>query len=168
MKRIEIVDGKKICTKCEKQLPLDSFYKRKKSPSGRQPLCKDCEHAEQRFYSKKRYLANPEKVRKSRRLWAAAHPDKIRKYHLRAYGLTEERYNAILLAQENSCGICGANNPGGRGTWHIDHDHDCCSKKASACGKCIRGLLCGNCNLALGLLQDKPEIITKALLWVQK
>jgi hypothetical protein len=30
------------------------------------------------------------------------------------------------------------------------------------CGKCIRGLLCVNCNLALGQLKDDPALLRKA------
>jgi hypothetical protein len=31
----------------------------------------------------------------------------------------------------------------------------------------IRGLLCGKCNRALGLLKDNPEIITQAIKWLK-
>ena len=37
---------------------------------------------------------------------------------------------------------------------HIDHDHSCCPEKGS-CGKCIRGLLCGNCNRLLGTYENR-------------
>lgn len=45
----------------------------------------------------------------------------------------------------SGCEICGSLE-----RMAIDHDHDCCPKAATSCGKCIRGALCGNCNNMLG------------------
>ena len=46
------------------------------------------------------------------------------------------------------------------GSYHVDHDHGCCppvGKKGSykTCGKCVRSLLCKNCNLALGFAKEE-------------
>jgi len=41
---------------------------------------------------------------------------------------------------------------------HVDHDHRHCPKNFG-CGECVRGVLCGTCNQALGLLRDKPDVI---------
>jgi len=38
---------------------------------------------------------------------------------------------------------------GTAGSAHIDHYHGCCNYNTS-CGKCLRGLLCRECNLGLG------------------
>lgn len=71
------------------------------------------------------------------------------------HGLTKKSFAELLEAQGGKCANpgCDAIEAGGRGEWHIDHDHSCCAKKWS-CGKCIRGLLCHNCNIGLGLLGD--------------
>lgn len=34
----------------------------------------------------------------------------------------------------------------------VDHDHRCCPGDTKSCGKCIRGLICRPCNLAIGML----------------
>lgn len=39
----------------------------------------------------------------------------------------------------------------------VDHDHKCCLGKTS-CGRCVRGLLCGNCNTILGRQRDDAEV----------
>lgn len=78
------------------------------------------------------------------------------KNRLKRYGLTLERYEQMLADQAGKCAVCGTDEPGGqRGTWHIDHDHGCCAGGYS-CGRCVRGLLCNNCNVAAGLLGDSP------------
>lgn len=53
----------------------------------------------------------------------------------------------MLVAQGGQCanGGCKATVPGGRGTWHVDHDH--------LTGK-VRALLCNACNTALALQGD--------------
>jgi hypothetical protein len=43
----------------------------------------------------------------------------------------------------------------------IDHDHKCCPGKVS-CGKCVRGLLCHECNQFIGRrMRDNPDTIRR-------
>ena len=77
-----------------------------------------------------------------------------------SYGITLEQYNAMAAKQGGGCAVCGQ-SPRGTGLnqkrLHVDHDHSCCSGKKKTCGRCLRGLLCSNCNIAMGLLNDDPE-----------
>lgn len=68
---------------------------------------------------------------------------------IRRHGLTQQDWDGRLAAQGGRCAICGTGKPGGRGTFHIDHDHECCPSLPS-CGRCVRGLLCHGCNTRLG------------------
>ena len=70
------------------------------------------------------------------------------------YNMDSPEYERILLSQNYSCAICGKHLSEGGRNFCIDHDH--------VTGK-NRGLLCTNCNVALGLLKDDPQIISKAL-----
>jgi hypothetical protein len=69
------------------------------------------------------------------------------------YGITYDDYESILLKQGGGCAICGTLEAGGRGKFHIDHDHSCCPTEKT-CGKCVRGVLCAHCNTKLGMLES--------------
>lgn len=78
----------------------------------------------------------------------------------RIYKIDESQYNKIVKNQNNECAICckkfsweSKNNKP-----YIDHDHKT--------GK-IRGLLCRNCNAALGMFDDNLEIIDNAKFYLE-
>lgn len=80
---------------------------------------------------------------------------------LRRYGITESDYKKMLEKQKGCCAICGNkesaasyNSKNGPQRLSIDHCHET--------GK-VRGLLCFNCNRALGYFKDSTQIIQKAL-----
>lgn len=79
---------------------------------------------------------------------------------LAMYGLTQADFDALLDRQQNACAICTTAEPGTKG-WHIDHDHACCPGVGS-CGNCVRGLLCGKCNLLLGHADDSTVRLDQA------
>jgi hypothetical protein len=81
-------------------------------------------------------------------------------YKTRAnFNLSDEQIAALFA--EPKCWICGTRDPGQR-AFSIDHDHSCCANAGESCGQCVRGLLCGSCNRALGLLRDDPSILMAA------
>jgi hypothetical protein len=62
-------------------------------------------------------------------------------------------YEDKLKLQEGHCALCPATEGTGfHVRLHIDHEHSCCDRKVS-CGKCLRGLLCWECNHKLGNLE---------------
>ena len=100
--------------------------------------------------SKRWRAANPNYARD----WQRKQPiEKRRDRWLRTrYGITWDQYVALLEKQGGKCAVPTCTEPpGGRGnTYHVDHDHET--------GK-VRGLLCSNCNRALGLLRENPDRI---------
>ena len=77
-----------------------------------------------------------------------------RKYRISSYGLSQEQFDRLLAAQLQTCGMC--HEPFEQGQLiHVDHDHACCRGKNRSCGKCIRGLLCHTCNIALGHIERR-------------
>jgi hypothetical protein len=77
-----------------------------------------------------------------------------RKYRISSYGLTQEEFDMILAAQNDACAMCHEPFEAGQRI-HVDHDHACCQRKNRSCGKCIRGLLCHTCNIALGHIERR-------------
>lgn len=69
-----------------------------------------------------------------------------------------------------SCEICGTTDPGGKhGSFHIDHDHSCCSgNNKRTCYMCTRGVLCPKCNVALGYFNDDSTTLMGAAVYVEK
>jgi hypothetical protein len=57
-----------------------------------------------------------------------------------------------LLISRQTCEICGK-RPESIARLRIDHDH--------LTGK-VRGLLCSNCNVGLGMFDDDPELLEQA------
>ena len=99
---------------------------------------------------------NKGKVQAANKKWREKNKEKVRgigqRSHLRKkYGMTKEDYAAILEKQGGACAICGTQEWQSKGKRPvIDHDHKT--------GK-TRGILCHNCNVALGLLgEDIPRI----------
>jgi hypothetical protein len=80
------------------------------------------------------------------------------------FNRTLEWRNEQIAAQSNKCAICEKEFVY---TPHVDHDHSCCAGKTS-CGKCIRALLCHNCNTAIGNLKDSPELLRKAATYIEE
>lgn len=73
----------------------------------------------------------------------------------RKYGLSKEDLERMTKAQKGRCAIC-KRRPQGEAL-HVDHCHDT--------GK-VRGLLCGQCNRAIGLFQHKTKRLTAAIAYL--
>lgn len=118
--------------------------------------------------------ADPEKraaYNEYMREWKAAHPgagaERSREWRERnpnhrvaLHGLTPTEFARMVDAQGGKCSICQQVPQGQR--LRVDHDHACCDSKYS-CGKCIRGLLCSQCNAALGGFRDDPKLLEAAM-----
>ncbi|MFC5359558.1 endonuclease VII domain-containing protein [Azospirillum himalayense] len=62
----------------------------------------------------------------------------------------------MLVAQGGVCAICRLVP---EGNLHVDHSHTT---------GCVRGLLCRKCNTAIGLLQDDPQILKEAAIYLTR
>lgn len=147
----------RTCPRCGQSKRIEDF-----AGGGKKTYCKPCWREYQREYS----AANPERrrgyKRENYRRRVERDPSYGRAMVLRRYGLTLETAADMLERQGDGCAVCGSPEPGGKhGTWHVDHDHGCCPPM-QGCADCVRGLLCGNCNLLLGHAHDDADRLRAA------
>lgn len=76
---------------------------------------------------------------------------------LQKYGIVRDAYEELLKKQNYSCAICRIS--GDDETLAVDHDH--------ATGK-VRGLLCGHCNKAIGMLRDSVTNLQRAIWYLEE
>lgn len=81
-------------------------------------------------------------------------------HRFRNTGWTPEAYEKAYVKQNGKCAICGCTLNSSRYT-HFAGDHD------HKTGK-LRGLLCSNCNCALGLMKDSPIRLQRAIAYLNK
>lgn len=140
----------KVCTTCGKTLPLDDFYKdpRTNRPRGR---CKTC-HTKKSYESRQRRPNHLERQ-----------SSENRKQGLKRLLLTPEEYQALHDAQNGLCAICSlpetATSRGRTLMLAVDHDH--------VTGE-VRGLLCMQCNTALGKFKDDPSLLEAASAYLKR
>lgn len=81
---------------------------------------------------------------------------------LKNHGLDMSRFSELVISQSGLCPLCESQlkSPS------VDHDHRCCANVYS-CGSCIRGVLCRNCNSALGLAGDSVKVLSKMVTYLK-
>ncbi|WP_442807304.1 endonuclease VII domain-containing protein [Streptomyces sp. NBC_01751] len=156
-RREQFPEGMRRCPRCRELKSLEAaFNKASSRKNGYAVWCRDCASA----HSRDRRAAIPLDVKRAE---YAANRDAIRaKVRQNTYGITAEEYDALLADQGGGCGVCGIEACTTGKAFAVDHDHACCPGRKS-CGKCIRGLLCTNCNQGLGKFKDDPKLLRNAI-----
>lgn len=146
----------KVCPKCNKRKPLEVF--------GKDRRCKLCCNEK----SKKYRDNNRDKVKSSLASWRKSNPDKVkvqlRRARLKKFKLSETHYQSLLKEQNYVCAICAlpeklVDRAGRLKALAVDHCHKT--------GK-VRGLLCFDCNTALGKFNEDVEIIASACEYLER
>lgn len=157
----------KKCTKCLNFKDIKEFSKHSGCKDGLQPGCKACAKAYRRSW----YEANKERVQSVNKTWVKNNPnhgkewyqankDVARNYQLkRDFGITLDEYNKMLANQNNKCKICLLDSSQFNKVFAVDHCHSTLK---------IRGLLCGPCNAAIGLLKDDVKLLQNAIVYLEK
>jgi t-SNARE complex subunit (syntaxin) len=165
----------KICSECKIEKSLDKFQKDAYRKDGYRYKCKSCTNIHDvEYYQKnkdkihdrkiKYYQKNKEKMvvwQKDYRQQPGYKEKMIerrrRHYLLNDYGITFEQKQEMIKNQNGRCAICCSLLDNKLKT-HVDHDHR---------SGVVRGILCRNCNIGLGLFYDDPYILEKAKVYIQ-
>jgi hypothetical protein len=126
---------------CGKEKPATDFYFRNKKYNRRHSECKICTGER----VKNRHKENPERTRNNDLK--------------RNYGITLDEHTQMYEEQNGVCAVC---EKPGDGKWKklcVDHDHKT--------GK-VRQLLCRNCNMILGQVDDSINHLEKLTKYLQK
>jgi hypothetical protein len=130
--------------------------------------------AKQRAYARAYYLAHKEEINERRRAYSNFHKQEINErkrayYHShkqdikpilrrgqlkRQYGISPADYDALLVKQDGVCATCGKPS---EETLCVDHCHETGT---------VRGLLCRQCNFALGCFTDSQATMMAAIAYL--
>lgn len=128
----------KTCTKCKQEFPETTEYFFKKK-GGKNGLNAQCKKCHMEAVR-----ANPNFMKQQRASWLRTR-----------YKLTPEQFETMLEQQKGRCGICKEER---NERLCVDHDHET--------GE-VRGLLCRQCNKALGGFRDSQELLLNAQIWLE-
>ena len=131
----------KKCSDCKLEKSLNNFAKATGRHShGKHNICKPCVTIRTKNWAKE----NPEK-----------NSIRARKCSLKKkYNMSLEEYDELLKSQNRICKICKGSKNRNDKFLCVDHDH--------ATGK-IRGLLCHDCNLLIGIAKENKSILENAI-----
>jgi Recombination endonuclease VII len=105
---------------------------------------------------------HPERMAEATRRWRSKNPEKAkaanrrRNRRFQRYGVTSEDFKKMIARQHYRCYGC-MNRIDDR-TANVDHKHDRSEK--------VRGLLCRECNWALGLVRDNPSTLRRLMAYL--
>jgi hypothetical protein len=182
MRELVIESDARRCSRCKQDKPRAAFAKNKSMRDGLRAYCRECAAA----YHQQRQVAKGRNVRprvevpeghercrtcgetKPHSEWQrnrsasdglatlcrSCKAVKGRAGHLkRHYGLTEAERDELVASQMGLCVIC-LKAP----AVHVDHCHKT--------GR-VRGVLCFNCNSAIGKLGDDPDAVRRAAAYLE-
>lgn len=120
----------------------------------------DEEQMQQKNARRRERYANDAEFREAQkaqaREWQQQNPEKSKAGRLmKTYGMSLEKFNLMMDSCNHSCEICGYQDKSKKNVFPVvDHCH--------TSGQ-VRGILCSNCNTALGKFKDSIDFLSKAI-----
>jgi hypothetical protein len=173
------VQTHRICKRCHDVKDITSFSKDATRVDGLHPHCKDCRRtygtpararARENVELKQRdndthkryYARNRDRLIKN---MPTRNPAYNKNSFLKStYGITLAEFDALVEQQKGVCAICEKpetrkSRYGGTCRLHVDHDHNT--------GR-VRGLLCHNCNSAIGHAKEDVNVLARSIIYLDK
>lgn len=153
----------KVCGQCKVEKPDSEFNKKTGARDGLQAKCIPCLKEVHRLD----YIRNREARLATNKRWRDANKGRVLENRLRAsFNIDPLTYAKMLVGQDGKCYFCQKvettkHSAGSTWSLSVDHDHACCPQSGKSCGKCIRWLLCNNCNLIIGMLNDDATLLRR-------
>lgn len=152
--------GRGMCWSCYQ------VWYRANGPAPRPVRVNECGHPDRKHRAKgmcqpcldkSRYENNKEAENaRSRAYYRANRAEQIQKAVarnvLRNYGITVEQRDLMVAQQSGKCAVCEKEKP-----LVVDHDHGTGA---------VRSMVCNQCNVAIGMLGDDPNVIAAAAQYV--
>ena len=141
----------KTCKYCGETKPITDFHPNGSRRPGYRTRCKKCYGSTYGNW----YNNHKQEKHEAYKKWAEAHPSERRNRRLEnLYGITAEQYRNMYNQQDGRCAICGKKED----KLHVDHSHE---------NGNVRGLLCGNCNRGIGIMQDDISVLSSAIKYLK-
>ncbi len=150
----------KKCVKCKVEKDLNNFSPHKRYKYNVINECKSCRVVITKDLNNKNREKYLETNRKNSAKFRALNRDKYNLstkmsiYKKLGVSITKEEYLKLYEQQEGKCKICNMIPSGHKKSLCLDHDHITLK---------VRGLLCDNCNTALGKFKDNVELLQNAI-----
>ncbi len=114
-------------------------------------------------------MTNKRTGRKQRRpIWGDPTNRVGRQATAQRHGINVLEVEAMRKKQDDMCAICQT-KLGDKAV--IDHDHELARQHGHpenrGCRLCVRALLCSRCNNLLGMAQDSPAILMRAMAYIK-
>lgn len=137
----------KVCRLCSRDLPRNAFRELVNPRGVLRSRCRECDGE---------WSRNHQREPAVRARGHALHT-------VRKFGMGPGEYQTLWLEQGGVCAICGepetrvAKAGGATTRLAVDHDH--------VTGE-VRGLLCHDCNIGVGMFNDDPAAMAKAIAYL--
>lgn len=134
------VNGQKRCCMCHFTKEVAQFCADRNEPDGLLNRCRPCNSSMSSTYHAK----NKDKAKN--------------RWLLHKFNITLTQYTEILARQGGRCAVCHRTNPEQK-YFPVDHKH--------STGQ-VRGILCGTCNVGIGMFYDNPELLRQAAQYLEQ
>lgn len=165
-------DGDKFrCKQCRIESNNKSYYKNREKRVATSQRWKEQNRGDYNEWMRQDRKKFPEKYRMYEQNYKEKHGvKKVRKMEVaRIHGLTIEQYDVFHEKQKGQCEICGkpetrlSRSKDAAMPLCLDHCHICKEKGQHI----IRGLLCHNCNSAMGKLHDNIDTLKSMIKYLE-